>query len=244
MDAMILAAGLGTRLQPLTDRMPKALVEVGGAPLLEHVARRLIACGVDRLVVNVHHFAAEIEQAILRRRGFGVEVLVSREEERPLETGGGLRRAAPLLRRDAPFFVHNADVLTELPLGELYGAHAGSGALATVAVMERDSQRALLFDDRGLLGRVDEGKAVEIRVREPEGEERRLAFAGVHVVEPRMLDSMVETGAFPILDPYLRLAAEGERIQPYRVDGYPWFDIGKPEQLEAARRWMDGGSGG
>jgi NDP-sugar pyrophosphorylase family protein len=237
---MILAAGLGTRLRPLTESTPKALVEVGGIPLLEHVARRLIACGVDRLVVNVHHFPGAIERCILERRGFGVEVLVSREEERPLETGGGLRRAAPLLRRDAPFYLHNADILTELPLGALYGAHAASGALATVAVMERSSTRALLFDDRGLLGRIDEGRGLEVRVREPEGEERRLAFAGVHVIEPRFLDSLSETGAFSILDPYLRLAAAGERVQPFRVDGHPWFDIGKPEQLDAARRWIEG----
>ena len=236
---MILAAGLGTRLRPLTDHTPKALVEVGGVPIFEHIARRLIAAGADRLVVNVHHFADRIREYVERRDGFGVEVVFSVEEERPLETGGGLLRAAPLLRGDAPFFLHNADVLTDLPLAEMYEVHRRERAVATVAVMERPTSRYLLFDDRGLLGRVDERKELRILAREPAGDVRRLAFAGVHVVSPDFLEQLEGAGPFSILEPYLRVAAGEGRILPFRIDGHFWMDIGKPEQLEEARKWLE-----
>jgi NDP-sugar pyrophosphorylase family protein len=148
-----------------------------------------------------------------------------------------LAAAAPLFRRDAPFFLHNADILTDLPLAEMYAAHAAAGdPLATLATMERPSSRHLLFDDRGLFGRVDTGKDLEIRVRDAEGPVRRLAFAGVHVISPRIFERITERGVFSILDPYLRLAGEGERILPFAVDGSLWLDIGKPEQLAEAQR--------
>lgn len=237
---MLLAAGLGTRLRPLTDRMPKALVEVGGVPILERVARRLIEAGADRLVINVHHFRDQIRRFVEERGGFGVEVAFSEEVDAPLETGGGVLRAAPLFRGDAPFFLHNADILTDLPLREMYAAHQAAAPLATLAVMERPTSRYLLFDDEGLLGRADERKGIRIEVRHPVGAVRRLAFAGVHVVSPDLPALLTERGAFSILDPYLRLAGEGMRILPFRSDGAYWSDIGKPEELEAARRWVEG----
>ena len=250
---MLFAAGLGTRLRPLTDHVPKALVEVGGVPILERVARRLIEAGADRLIVNVHHFAERVEEYVRSRGGWGVEVVFSPEEGAPLETGGGLLQAESLFRGDAPFFLHNADILTDLPLREMYAAHRESGALATLAVMERPTSRHFLFDDRGLLGRTDARKGLELRARPAEGEVRKLAFGGVHVVSPEIFPRITERGAFSILDPYLRLAGEGERILPFRVDGALWLDIGSPEQLEAARRAveyslpdqrpLDGGSG-
>ncbi len=240
MDAVLFAAGLGTRLRPLTDHTPKALVEVGGVPMLERVALRAIAAGADRLVVNVHHHAAQIERFVEERGGWGVEVRISREEAEPLETGGGLLQAASLLRRDAPFIVHNADIVTDLPLDEMYVAHAESGALATLAVMDRPTARKLLFDDRGLLGRTDERQGLDLRTRPAEGEVRALAFGGVHVISPEFPDLLTERGVFSILDPYLRLAGEGERILPFRVDGALWLDIGRPEQLEAANQRLSG----
>ena len=238
---MLLAAGLGTRLRPLTDHAPKALVDVGGLPILERVARRLIDAGADRLIVNLHHFGEQIREYVAKRDGFGVEVLFSAEEPQPLETGGALLRAAPLFRRDAPFFLHNADILTDLPLEAMYAAHRESEPLATLAVMERDSSRYLLFDELGLFGRADEKKRIRLEARPPEGEVRRLAFGGVHVISPELLDLLTESGAFSILDPYLRLAGEGKRILPFRIDGAYWSDIGKPEQLEEARRWVEAG---
>jgi len=236
---MLFAAGLGTRLRPLTDHTPKALVEVGGVPILERVARRVIAAGADRLIVNVHHFAEQVEAYVRARDGWGVEVVFSREEGAPLETGGGLLRAEPLFRKDAPFIVHNADILTDLPLREMYAAHRESGALATLAVMERETSRHFLFDDRGLLGRTDARKGLELRARPAEGPVRKLAFGGVHVISPEFFPLVTERGAFSILDPYLRLAGEGERILPFRVDGALWLDIGSPAQLEAARRAVE-----
>lgn len=233
---MLFAAGLGTRLRPLTDRVPKALVEVGGVPMLERVALRVIAAGADRLVINAHHHADRIERYVEERGGWGVDVDVVREEREPLETGGGLLHAAPFLRRDASFFAHNADIVTDLPLAEMYRAHRESGALATLAVMERPTSRKLLFDDRGLLGRIDEARGLDIRSRPAEGEVRALAFGGVHVISPDIFPAVTERGVFSILDPYLRLVGQGERILPFRVDGSLWLDIGRPEQLEAADR--------
>jgi N-acetyl-alpha-D-muramate 1-phosphate uridylyltransferase len=233
---MLLAAGLGTRLRPLTDHTPKALIEVNGVPVLERVALRLIEAGADRLIVNLHHLGEQIERYVAERGGWGVEVVLSREADRPLETGGGLLHARHLFRGDAPFFLHNADILTDIDLGALYDAHrARPDALATLSVMERPTTRRLLFDERGLCGRTDESKELELRAREPVGGVQRLAFGGVHVIDPRIFDLLTERGAFSILDPYLRLAGEGEAVLPYRVDGARWLDIGKPEQLERAR---------
>ena len=241
MDAMILAAGLGTRLRPLTDHTPKALIDVGGVPVIAHVARRLIAAGADRLIVNTAHLGEEIEEYVRAMDGFGVEAVFSREDPGPLETGGALLAAQALFRRDAPFFLHNADVLSDVPLAAMYAAHRTAGdPLATVAVMDRPTTRKLLFDDAGLLGRTDGAKGVDLRVRPAAGEVRTIAFAGIHVVSPRIFGLMTERGAFSILEPYLRLAAAGERVLPYRVDGFAWVDIGRPEQLEEARRRFGG----
>jgi MurNAc alpha-1-phosphate uridylyltransferase len=239
MDAMLLAAGLGTRLRPLTDHTPKALIRIGDVPILENVARRLIAAGADRLIINLHHLGGQIRRYVEAREGFGVEVAFSDEAEAPLETGGGLLQAAPLLRREEPFFLHNADILTDLPLREMYEAHLRAAPLATLAVMERPTSRYLLFDDQGLLGRTDEKKGVRIEARDAVGEVRELAFGGVHVVSPSIFGRITERGSFSILDPYLRLVGAGERIESFRIDDARWMDIGKPEQLEEARRWME-----
>lgn len=234
MDALIFAAGLGTRLAPLTDDRPKALVEVGGVPLLELVARRLLAAGATRLVVNVCPFADRIEAFLRARGGFGVEVRCAREAPVPLETGGGLLAAAPLLRRDGPILLHNVDVLTDLSLPALLDAHARTGALATLAVMDRPSSRRLLFDDRGLRGRVDDVKGVRREARPAVGAVVERAFCGVHVIEPALLDRITERGVFSILEPYLRLAGEGAVVAPFAADGCRWIDVGRPADLERA----------
>lgn len=240
MDGFILAAGYGTRLRPLTDRVPKALLEVGGRPLLAHVAARLVAAGVDRLLINLHHLGDRIA-AYVAQHDLGAPVVLSWERERPLETGGALRHAAPWLRRDAPFLLHNVDVLTDLPLRTLWEAQRGGGALATVAVMERPSRRRLLFDADGLVGWQ---RATETHwARPPRGPVQALAYAGVQAIDPRLLDLLDEEGPVPLWVPYLRLAAAGERIVPFRVDGYRWIDVGRPETLARARAeahaWTD-----
>jgi MurNAc alpha-1-phosphate uridylyltransferase len=237
---MILAAGRGTRLGPLGEKTPKPLLEVGGKTLLERVARRLVGAGADRVIVNVHHHASRIERH-LAQLDLGVELLISREEEMPLETGGGVLYAAPLFRRSGPFLLHNADVISEIDLVRLLAAQRGSDALATIAVHERETSRFLVFDDGGLFGWQNVATRKGQTVREPRGEVRRFAFAGIHAVDPRFLDLVEERGAFSIIDPYLRLSAAGERIAPHDVTGDRWMEIGTPERLEAARRSMETG---
>lgn len=236
-DAMILAAGRGTRLAPLTDETPKPLIEVGGRTLLEWVARRLVDAGADRLIVNVHGHAERIA-AHLESLDLGVELVLSRESERPLETGGGVLHAAPLFRRADSFLVHNADIITEIDLGALLASQRATGALATLAVHERDTSRFLLFDAAGLLGWENVATGRSEHARPARGAVRRLAFAGIHAVDPRFLDLVEERGAFSILDPYLRLSAAGESVLPHDVTGSLWLEIGTPERLEAARRAM------
>ncbi len=240
MEAMILAAGLGTRLRPLTDTKPKALIEVGGVPMLERVARRLVAAGADRLVINVHAFADQIAAFVEEKDGFGVETRISHEAERPLETGGGLLRAAPLLKAEAPFFLHNADVLTDLDLGALYAAHRSHpDALATLAVRPAVTKRTLAFDAEGrLCGYRRRADGQEVLVRDPAGDRaEHFDFCGVQVVSPRLLALMTETGVFSIVNVYLRLVQAGEDVRLYRIgEGAAWIDIGTPERLEKARR--------
>ena len=237
---MLFAAGLGSRLGKLTDTTPKALVRVGDAPALELVARRLIGAGVHRLIINTHHLADQIVDFVESRDGFGIDVVFSPEETERLETGGGLRHAAHLFEAEAPIFLHNSDIISEVPLSTMYREHLETGALATLATMHRQTSRRLLFDEHGLFGRVDDVSELRIQVRRPVGEVRELAFAGIHVVAPELPARITETGVFSILEPYLRLAAAGERIVPMVFDDVSWVDIGKPEQLEAARQNVEG----
>ena len=234
MRAMVLAAGVGSRLRPLTDATPKALVEIGGVTMLERVLRRLAEAGVDAAVVNAHHHADQIEAFLRSRKGLGLRVEVSREDAL-LDTGGGLKKASWFFEDGRPFLLHNVDVVTDLDLGRLYRFHAERPALATVAVRARPSSRLLLFDRGGLLrGREADGR-LEWAGPPVEGVER-LAFDGVHVISPEIFPKLTETGVFPILSAYLRLAGAGERIQAFRSDEYGWQDIGDAAKLEAARR--------
>jgi N-acetyl-alpha-D-muramate 1-phosphate uridylyltransferase len=239
MDAMILAAGLGTRLRPLTDTLPKALVPVGGVPMLERVARRLVAAGADRLIVNVHHHADQVRRFIRERGGFGVEVLVSDEPDVPLETGGGVLHARDLFRADAPFLLHNVDVISEIDLAAMLDRHRTSGALVTLAVSDRPSDRLLRFDRLGLQARVDRGRRTVEAARAASGSVVDLAFAGVHVVAPGFLEQVTERGAFSIMAPYLRLAGAAQSILPYHIGDALWLEMGDPERLARARRLLD-----
>jgi NDP-sugar pyrophosphorylase family protein len=236
---MIFAAGLGTRLGALGQSTPKALIEIAGQTMLERTARRLVAAGAERIVVNVHHRADRIER-FLAEHDLGAEILVSREPERPLETGGGLVHARDLFRRDLPILLHNVDIVTDADLRALVAAHRQSGALATLAVHERETSRYLLFDEAGLFGREDRRQGLHLESRRPRGAVRALAFAGIHACSPALLDLISERGVFPILDAYLRLAAEGHTIAPWRLAGGLWLEIGNVERLEAARALLEG----
>ncbi|HAT72675.1 MAG TPA: nucleotidyltransferase [Elusimicrobia bacterium] len=227
MKAMIFAAGLGTRLRPLTDNVPKALLEVGGAPMLELVIKKLAAAGVKELVVNTHHFHEKIEAFLRARNNFGLKAEISREAEFPLETGGGLKKAAAFFNDGKPFFAYNADVYSEMDLGALYAAHLSTGALATLAVRERSSRRHLLFDAQmNLKGREGETEAAGLRP---------FAFSGIQVISPGIFAEMRETGVFSVTGVYLRLAGEGRPIKGFEDKSPYWSDIGDRERLEAAR---------
>jgi NDP-sugar pyrophosphorylase family protein len=239
MDAMIFAAGLGTRLRPLTNDRPKALVEIHGVTMLEIVARRLIAAGADRLIINTHHFPDRIAAHVRDRAGFGVEVLLSHEPGHPLETGGGLGHAAHLFRRDAPFLIHNCDVLSDFDLRALYRAHVDDGdAIATLAVRPAGPERYLLFDDLGLCGHAPRGGGAPVCSRAPAGAPQRRDFTGMHVVSPQLLDTL-PGGAYSIITHYLELATRGMRIAMHEQPGARWLDIGTHEKLAAARRWLE-----
>lgn len=239
MDAMIFAAGLGTRLRPITNEIPKALVEVAGRPVLERVAHRLIAAGADRLVINTHHFAERIHELVRARDGFGVEVHISDEPDGPLDTGGGLARAARHFRRDRPFFLHNCDVLSDIDLRALLAQHRSGDALATLAVLPPLAERYLVFDDDGLCGFAPRGSGDATHVRPLRGATAHHHFSGVHVASPALLDTLPDTlpaeGAFSIINHYLALVRSGSRIGRYEQPGAWWTDIGTHEELAAAR---------
>jgi NDP-sugar pyrophosphorylase family protein len=239
MEGMILAAGVGSRLGDITERTPKALVEVGGLPMLERVARNLIAAGVDRLIINISHHADQVEQFVADRNGFGVEVVLSREEPAPFETGGGILHAAPLFHATAPIIVHNADVICGVDLRSMYAAHRSSRALATLAVNHRVTSRYLLFDGQGLCGRYDKRSGHGAEVHSDCENVSEFAFSGVHIISPELFGLITERGTFSIIDVYLRLAGQGHRILSYDMGPCVWLDIGTPERLQKAREWAD-----
>jgi mannose-1-phosphate guanylyltransferase len=234
MKAMILAAGLGTRLRPLTNDRPKALVEVAGRPLLEITLRRLASFGIRDVIVNVHHFADAIVDYLKKNDHFGMHIEISREADVLLDTGGGLKKAAWFFLQDGPvqepFLLHNVDVISTIDFGRMVQFHRDNNALATMAVQQRETSRRLLFDEQGqLCGRQTGTSAPEIA--RPAKQPTPLAFAGVHVLSPELLGMIIEEGAFSIINSYLRLAVDGRRILAFRADRYYWRDLGKLENI-------------
>lgn len=240
MKAMILAAGLGTRLRPLTDDRPKALVTVGSRTLLEIALSRLHSFGVRDVIVNAHHYAEMIVEYLRANSNFGMRIEVSREEVL-LDTGGGLKKAAPFFldssgSYDEPFIVHNVDVLSTIDLAQMLRFHTEQNALATLAVQDRKTSRPLLFDQQAQLCGRRTGRAPNCKdeIARPAAQAEKLAFSGIHVISPRIFSKMEEEGAFSIIPAYLHLAAHGEKILAFRADGYYWRDLGRPESIEQA----------
>lgn len=236
MKAMVLAAGLGTRLRPLTNDRPKALVEINGRPLLEITLARLKAFGVHEVIVNAHHFAGMVVEYLKANQNFGMEIEVSCEEAL-LDTGGGLKEAAWFFlqnagsQKETAFILHNVDVISSIDLNRMVQFHESSRALATLAVQDRKTSRYLLFDrQQELCGRrlVKEQKTELVRPAEPKHE---LGFSGIHVISTRLLELMTEEGVFSIIDVYLRLAGLGEKILAFHADEYYWRDLGTPESV-------------
>jgi NDP-sugar pyrophosphorylase family protein len=249
MKAMILAAGMGTRLRPLTDDRPKALVEVAGHPMLEIVLHRLRAAGVREVIINTHHFADMISDYLDANRNFGMRIEVSHEDEL-LDSGGGLKKAGWFfLEKNSqdPFILHNVDVISNIDLERMLRFHVEQDSLATLAVQHRVTSRPLLFDSNGQFreraasrarsaedgnpapGRPTAGSAVE-----------ELAFTGIHVLSPRIFQKIEEEGAFSIITTYVRLATRGERINGFRADQYYWRDLGRPESVALAAEELAG----
>jgi NDP-sugar pyrophosphorylase family protein len=244
MKAMILAAGLGTRLRPLTDDRPKALVEVAGRTMLEITLSRLRAFGVHEVIVNTHHFAELMIEYLKANNNFGMHVEVSREDIL-LDTGGGLKKAAHFFLDSGslqePFILHNVDVISTIDLDRMVRFHSEHDALATLAVQDRTTSRYLLFDEHGQLCGRRAGRDGKPELVRSARELQALAFSGIHIISPRLLANMEEEDVFSIITNYLRLAAQGEKIVAFRADEYYWRDLGRPENIVQAAEDLNGG---
>ena len=222
MEGFILAAGLGTRLRPLTDDRPKALVEVDGVTLLERTIRRLESAGINHIVINVHHFADKVIDFV-NTHTWQARTDISDERDLLLDTGGALKHAAPLFSGRDNILIHNVDILSDLDLQAVERHHRSEGNLVTLCVSRRKTKRLLAFDERGLLvGRADEG----------------LAFSGISIVSPELFALLPEADRpYPVIDEYIRLSQAGHRIGAYLHDPAHWLDVGKPETLKQAEQW-------
>ena len=257
---MIFAAGLGTRLKPLTDTMPKALVSVGGEPLLRRVIHNLSVAGVDLIVVNVHHFAQQIIDYLKENDNFGLDIRISDESAGLLETGGGIKHAAPLFAPDAPILIHNVDILSNVDLRRFYQRAGGllkkgdlTDALdasveatadapdALLLVSQRKTQRYLLFDDTMRLVGWTNIATGEVKSPYPDLDPkacRMYAFAGIHALSPRMLPLMSQfPDRFSIIDFYLQTCAT-HRIEGFAKDDLQLMDIGKLDTLAQAEEFL------
>ena len=222
MEGFVLAAGLGTRLRPLTDDRPKALVEVGGKTLLQHTIEKLQDAGINHLVVNVHHFADKVVDFI-RSHEWQCTIDISDESALLLDTGGGLKHAAHLFSGKENVLVHNVDIFSDIDLCDVEAKHRSDGNLVTLCVSQRQTKRLLEFNAEGLLvGRAEKG----------------LAFSGVSVVSPELFALLPEVDhPYPVIDEYIRLGRD-HRIGNYIHSSEHWLDVGKPETLEQAKQWI------
>lgn len=235
MKAMIFAAGLGTRLQNETKYKPKALVEIGGITLLERAIAKLIHTGVEEIVVNVHHFA-DLVIDFIQSRDWGIPIHISNETEKLLETGGGLKKAAHFFSGHSPILIYNVDILSNIDLNVLKEAHLNSGALATLVVRNRQTQRYFKFDkEKNLVGWINKktGESFVSRSKHFETSEA-MAFSGIHIIQPGLLKMMPGEDRFSIVKVYLELA-KTHTIKGYYDESDLWMDVGKPAQLQEAR---------
>ena len=245
MKAMVLAAGLGTRLRPLTDDRPKALVEVAGRTLLDITLTRLRGFGIREVIVNVHHFADMVLEYLNAHDNFGMRIEISREDVL-LDTGGGLKKAGYFFRDDSsrpdePFILHNVDVISTIDLRRMAQFHTDNQALATLAVQDRKTSRYLLFDEQLRLCGRRSGHDGDLEVVRSSPQAQALAFAGIHVISPLLIRKMVEEGTFSIIKSYLHLAGQGEKILAFRTDEYYWRDLGRLDDLKRAARDLERG---
>ena len=235
LKALLFAAGLGTRLKEQTQNRPKALVELSGKPLLQHAIEHLKHFGIEEITINVFHFAEQIISFLKENNSFGVTIHISDERNELLDTGGGLKNAAPFLKGNEPILIYNVDVISNLDLNELLKYHQDQKALATLVVRSRETSRYLMFDANLQLTGWKNFSNGETRISREESftDSKPLAFSGIHIIQPKLLDLIIEEGKFPIIDLYLRLAGN-QSIKAYIDQSDVWMDLGKPEQLIAA----------
>jgi NDP-sugar pyrophosphorylase family protein len=236
MKAMVFAAGLGTRLKEETQNKPKALVKIDGKPLLQHAIEKLKKEGFSEVVVNVHHFS-ELVIEFLNANDFGIPVHISDETDKLLDTGGGLKKAASFLNADEPVLIYNVDVISNLKLQNLIEYHNNAGALATLVVRDRKTQRYFKFDrEKRLVGWLNK-KTGEKKIAISENFEQSsgMAFSGIHVVSPEIFKLMPDKDRFSITDFYLELT-KNHLIKGYFDESEIWMDVGKPEELARAKQ--------
>ncbi len=235
MKAMIFAAGLGTRLRPLTDTIPKALIELNGTPLLQLVIERLKQFDVTEIIINVHHHSQQIIDFVVRHQAFGIRIEFSREKHL-LNTGGGLKKAAWFFNDGRPFIVHNVDVLSDVDFRQMLSAHEESDALATLAVRKRNTSRYLLFDENNrLCGWRSVNKRQEKIVRACGRSPKPFSFMGIHILSPEIFDFLPPEDNFSIIDSYLSMASENQTIRAFPADDFRWIDLGKKEAFKEAQ---------
>ena len=240
MKALIFAAGLGTRLKPLTDTMPKALVPIDGKPLLEHVILKLKAAGFNQIIVNVHHFPDQIIEFLKSKNNFDLRIEISDERDKLLDTGGGVKKAKWFFDDGKPFLVHNVDILSNIDLQSLYQQHLETSPLATLVVSERDTFRYFLFDKEARLkGWINE-KTGEARPDHLANTQlfNKLAFSGIQVLSPdvfKLMDHFPDH--FSIVDFYLRNAAQ-QKIKAYVPHALKMIDVGKLNVLTEAEQFV------
>lgn len=243
---MIFAAGIGSRLKPLTDNIPKALIPVNGKPMLEHVILKLKAFGFDQIVINIHHLGEQIIDFLKANNNFGIQIFISDEKDYLLDTGGGLKKAQQFLQGDEPFLIHNADIISDIDLKKLYDSHLENNPLATLLVSQRETSRYLLFDKSNKLCGWRNRETGEIKSFYPyfdPSHYQEYAFGGIHVLSPQIFDWLQEwTGRFSIINFYLSVCAK-TNIRAYVAEDLHLLDIGKPETLAQAEEWMKTGMG-
>lgn len=236
MKAMIFAAGMGTRLKPLTDNLPKALIPVKGKPMLEHIILKLKNAGFTEQVINIHHEGQQIIDFLKANHNFGVDIDISDERDYLLDTGGGIKQAARFFH-DEPFLVHNVDILSNVDLNLLYNKHLETNPTATLLVSKRKTSRYLLFNKENRLCGWRNHETGEVKSFYPDFDPTQYneyAFGGIHVLSPSIFEWMEEwTGKFPIINFYLSVCAK-TNIQAYEAENLRLLDIGKPESLKKA----------
>ena len=237
MQAFILAAGLGTRLHPLTNTLPKAMVEVQGSPLIKIAIDNLVQQGATRIVVNIHHFA-DLIQNYLQDHQWDADILISDERELLLDTGGGLKKASPLFMPHEPILIHNVDILTRINFTEVIQQHTDSMNLATLVVSQRNTSRQFLFDlQHQLTGWQNTSTGETKWVHLPVTNCEQKAFSGIAVIQPELLEMLPPANhPYPIIPSYLDIA-KNHRISYFEHPQKDWLDVGKPETLQRAQNW-------